>query len=216
VLFLFLQAQIFICSSGVMSDPAGTAAIGQNSRGVGSSSYDSYQSSLDEFPSCPPHEPLLSLEAGRGHGTLLPSRTIDDEETQKKNFIFSLVVQLHKAGNFSFRTEAYVIQVAAAFHLHAATCAVFPVSSILSFQKSSQLNPHSSEVYNIAIMSGYDCSKLSRLDQLCFDIQQGRINFQSARAILTDIEAAAMYVNLFIHLFHNLFDISHTGILGTP
>lgn len=114
---------------------------------------------------------------------------MEDESTQKKKFIFSLVCQLHKAGNFSFRTEAYVAQVSTAFHLHA-TCAVFPVSAIISFQETAILSPQSCEAYNIAIASGYDCSKLSRLDQLCFDIQQGRVDFQSARATLTDIQVA--------------------------
>jgi uncharacterized membrane protein YjjP (DUF1212 family) len=176
-----------------MSGPSSLRGTeGRNSKeSTGSSSYDSYQSSQDDFPSFPSHEPLLSQGVG-GRGAFLSPRTIDDEETQKKNFIFSLVVQLHKAGNFSFRTEAYVMQVATAFQLHA-TCAVLPVSAMISFQKTTQLNPHSSEVYNIAVSSGYDCSKLSRLDQLCYEIQQGRRNFQSAKAILADIEAAVTY-----------------------
>jgi hypothetical protein len=158
----------------------------------------SYRSSLGEDPS---HEPLLeatnSLECAASASLHLdehhhPLET-EDEATQKKKFIFSLVCQLHKAGNFSFRTETYVAQVATAFNLHA-TCAVFPVSAILSFQETAQLSPHSCEAYNIAISSGYDCSKLSRLDQLCFEIQQGRVDFQTARVILTDIEVAGTYV----------------------
>jgi uncharacterized membrane protein YjjP (DUF1212 family) len=148
----------------------------------------SYRSSLGEDASTSqPHDPLISIESVEDHHP-------EDEPTQKKKFIFNLICQLHKAGNFSFRTEAYVAQVATAFNLHA-TCAVFPVSAIISFQESAQLNPQSCEAYNIAICSGYDCSKLSRLDQLCFEIQQGRLDFHSARAVLADIEVAGTYVS---------------------
>jgi uncharacterized membrane protein YjjP (DUF1212 family) len=147
----------------------------------------SYRSSLgDDAALSQSHDPLLSSESIHENHQHLD---LEDEPTQKKNFIFRLICQLHKAGNFSFRTEAYVAQVASAFNLHA-TCAVFPVSAIISFQESAQLNPQSCEAYNIAICSGYDCSKLSRLDQLCFEIQQGRLDFHSARALLLDIEVA--------------------------
>jgi hypothetical protein len=158
----------------------------------------SVRSSLGEDPS---HEPLLESAANFVDSSFPCSphehhHENEDESTQKKKFIFSLVAQLHKAGNFSFRTETYVAQVASAFHLHA-TCAVFPVSAILSFQETAQLSPQSCEAYNIAISSGYDCSKLSRLDELCFEIQQGRVDFQSARVILTEIEVAGTYVPFF-------------------
>lgn len=149
----------------------------------------SHRSSPDDIQS---HEPLLdSSSVDYIHGDDKQHHHFDyeDESTQKKKFIFNLICQLHKAGNFSFRTEAYVTQVATAFNLHA-NCAVFPVSAIISFQETAQLNPHSCESYNLAISSGYDCSKLSRLDQLCFEIQQGRLDFQTARSILADIEVA--------------------------
>ncbi len=149
--------------------------------------------SIDDDPTL--HDSLLHDDDDHHNNTQLlkhkPSLVSieDDEETQKKKFIFSLVCQLHRAGNFSFRTEVYIQQVALEFNLHA-TCAVFPVSAMISFQETAQLNPQSCEAYNITISSGYDCSKLSRLDQLCFDIQQGKVDFHSAKAILTEIEQA--------------------------
>lgn len=128
---------------------------------------------------------------------------------KKKKFLFKLVSQLHRAGNFSFRTEVYITQVATAFNLHA-YCAVFPVMAILSFQESAQLSPHNSESYNIAISSGYDCSKLSRLDQLCFDIQQGRLDFTSAQIILHEIENEGLYPWYIITMAYGLTSFAAT------
>lgn len=116
---------------------------------------------------------------------------LGNEATKKKRFIFRLVSSLHSAGNLSFRTEAYISQIAAIYNLQC-SCAVFPVSAIISFQESEQLNPQSCESYNIKVSGGFDCSKLARLDKLCFEIQQSRLQFNDADKTLTEIEHAGL------------------------
>mmetsp|Transcript_14366 Transcript_14366/g.15020 ORF Transcript_14366/g.15020 Transcript_14366/m.15020 type:complete len:496 (-) Transcript_14366:38-1525(-) len=171
----------------------------------------SYRSSLGEDEVDSHHSLLGSTTITTTNEEYISSdiESEEDEQTQKKKFLFKLVSQLHRAGNFSFRTEVYITQVASAFNLHA-YCAVFPVSAILSFQESAQLSPHNCESYNIAISSGYDCSKLSRLDQLCFDIQQGRLDFHSAQVILHEIENDGLYPWYIITMAYGLTSFAAT------
>lgn len=126
------------------------------------------------------------------HTPLLPNILEDgdcvDDGTNRKKFLFRLVRQLHMSGNLSYRTEEYVRQISMSFNM-CASCLVLPVCATISFQGStSNLNPNTCESYTITLQSGLNCSKLSKLDQICFDIFQDRIDFATADNRLLEIE----------------------------
>lgn len=111
----------------------------------------------------------------------------DDIRTNKKKFLFRLAISLHGAGFLSFRTEDYIQRIARVFDLNC-ICTVFPVSAVMAFHDSGQLNASSSESYTLRISNGLDCSKLSMLDQLCFDIIRNKVDFETADERLQSIE----------------------------
>jgi uncharacterized membrane protein YjjP (DUF1212 family) len=111
----------------------------------------------------------------------------EDIGTIKRKFLFRLVSSLHLAGNLSYRTEAYVHQVALTFGLHA-SCVVFPSSVMISFQESSVLSPRFCESYVFPVTHGLNCNNLSQLDKLCFDLIKNKVDLKSAELKLASIE----------------------------
>lgn len=119
---------------------------------------------------------------------------LDDNESRAKKFMMRLVSALHSSGNLSYKTEYFIERVAAKYNLRG-TCIIFPVSAILSFTTMSASHPLANESYTFRIRNGFDCAKLSRLDQLCFDILKRDLDLFTAEDILDRIEQApALYV----------------------
>ena len=113
----------------------------------------------------------------------------DGYRSRCKKFLFRLLTSLHAAGNLSYRTEETVEKVAATFNMNA-TCTVFPLSAMVSFNPVIQLNGSSSESYSFRTSTGFDCSKLSQLNQLSYDIIRGNLDLQSGDKRLRMIEEA--------------------------
>lgn len=90
------------------------------------------------------------LEALEDSLTLSAYSSTDDRITTLKKFIFKLVVELHHAGNLTFRTEDYIRKVTEAYNLHS-TCAILPSCAILTFHESAQLSPATCSSYCIRI-----------------------------------------------------------------
>ena len=110
-----------------------------------------------------------------------------DIVTRKKKFLFKILILLHGSGNLSFRTEEYVRNCASAFGMHA-TCSVFPVAAMLSIHETPNLDLTSnSNSYTIAISPGYKVSKLCALDNLCYEIKNGK-EFEAAEKVLQEID----------------------------
>ena len=116
----------------------------------------------------------------------------NDEIVRRKQFLIRLLSALHAAGNFSFRTELDVRQVAKVFDL-SISCTVFPVTALVSFHESNQLNPNTTDSYTISINSGLNCSRLSLLEQLCFELCRSRLDFHAAEHKLASIERSQLH-----------------------
>lgn len=112
----------------------------------------------------------------------------NDEVVQKKRFIMRMANALHAAGNFSFRTEKAIENIAHAFGLRALLI-LNPVSASLSFQ-SIEEGVVSTENYNFRVTGGLSASKLAALDMLCHEIIEQEITFLSAENTLYELEVA--------------------------
>ena len=92
----------------------------------------------------------------------------DNEASLIKKFLIRLLIELHRAGELSFKTEEYVKKVARIYSLRA-TCVILPASATIVFH-SDHMNSSSSESYSLNIRGGFNWSKLVQLEQLCASI----------------------------------------------
>lgn len=114
---------------------------------------------------------------------------LDDKESRTKKFLMRLTGSLHNAGNLSYKTEEFVEKLSRKYDLFG-TCIIFPVSAMLSFTTMSREHPLANESYTFRIKSGWDCSKLDSLHQLCFDILKKDIDLFAAEKELDRIDSA--------------------------
>lgn len=118
---------------------------------------------------------------------LSTSEQFDDPKTLLKKFLFRLLIELHDAGNLSFKTEDYIRKVARAYNVHASII-LAPTSAILYFQQSHHLSPTTVETYCIRIKNGLNFSKLEKLDTLCWMIcGKKKLSFEDATKELENI-----------------------------
>lgn len=123
------------------------------------STINSYYISLDESSFDPLEDSIL----------LASFDQFDDSHTILKKFLFRLVIELHDAGNFSFKTEDYIKKVARAYDIHC-NCIITPSFATINLQQTHLLSPITTETYTIRIRNGLNFSKLENLDLLCFSI----------------------------------------------
>lgn len=114
--------------------------------------------------------------------------TEGEHSAELRRFLQRLLCELHRSGNFAFRTEKYINRVARVYNLNC-TATLFPSRAILTFQHlSGRFDPSTSESYTFGISFAYSCFKLSLLEDLVYDIRKNKIDFDIAEFRLREIE----------------------------